>query len=152
MLAVLLAFPGSGNVFGGLLSLAAALAWFTPMLAIRPLLARFAGAGDQTFLIVRCSLSILSACLSEALGTRFLIRAFIAGAIMPATSRTPLLGRLELVTATVLLPFFFVATGLRADIGPGSLSFLGLLAVSVGATVAGKLAGAAVTARGAGFS
>lgn len=152
MLAVLLAFTGSGDGAGGLLSLAAALAWFTLLLAIRPLLARLAGAGDQTLLIVGCSLAILSACVSEALGTGYLIGAFVAGAIMPATSRTALLGRLELVTATVLLPFFFMAPGLRAVIEPGSASFLGLLAVSVGATVAGKLAGTAVPARRAGFS
>ena len=135
-----------------MLSLGAALAWFTLMLAIRPLLSRLAGAGDQTLLVVGCSLAVLSACVSEALGTGYLIGAFIAGAIMPAASRNALLGRLELVTATVLLPFFFMATGLKAVIEPGSASFLGLLAVSVGATVAGKLAGTAIPARRAGFS
>lgn len=151
LLAVLLGFTGSGGL-GGLLSFGAALAWFTLMLAIRPLLSRLAGAGDQTLLVVGCSLAILSACVSEALGTGYLIGAFIAGAIMPAASRNALLGRLELVTATVLLPFFFMATGLKAVIEPGSASFLGLLAVSTGATVAGKLAGTALPARRAGFS
>lgn len=153
LLAVLLAFAGAGGGFGGLLLLCTALAWFTLMLVvIRPLLARLAGAGDQALLVAGCALAILSACVSEALGTGYLIGAFIAGAIMPATSRAALLSRLELVTATVLLPFFFMATGLKAVIEPGSASFLGLLAVSVGATVAGKLAGTAIPARKAGFS
>ena len=152
MLAVLLAFTGSGGGVGGLLSLGGSLAWFTLMLVVRPLLARLAGTCDQTLLAVGCSLAILSACVSEALGTGYLIGAFVAGAIMPSTSRTALLGRLELVTATILLPFFFMATGLRAVIEPGSASFLGLLAVSVGATVAGKLAGTAIPAHKAGFS
>ena len=152
LLAVLLAFAGSGGGAGGLLLLGTALAWFALMLVVlRPWLARLA-AGDQTVLIAGCALAILSACVSEALGTGYLIGAFVAGAIMPETSRTALLGRLELVTATVLLPFFFMATGLKAVIEPGSASFLGLLAVSVGATVVGKLAGTALPARRAGFS
>jgi Kef-type K+ transport system membrane component KefB len=71
---------------------------------------------------------------------------------MPATCRPALLDRLEMVTATVLLPFFFMSTGLKALIEPGSASFLGLLAVAVAATVAGKLAGTALPARRAGFS
>lgn len=153
LLAVLLAFAGSGGGAGGLLLLGTALAWFALMLVVvRPWLARLAGAGDQALLVAGCALAILSACVSEALGTGYLIGAFIAGAIMPATSRTALLGRLELVTATVLLPFFFMATGLKAVIEPGSASFLGLLAVSVGATVIGKLVGTAIPARRAGFS
>lgn len=152
-LAGLLAFAGGHGGTRGLLCLGAALLWFGLMLAlVRPLLARLAGAGDQTVLVAGVALAILSAGISEALGTGYLIGAFVAGAVMPATCRPALLDRLEMVTATVLLPFFFMSTGLKALIEPGSASFLGLLAVAVAATVAGKLAGTALPARRAGFS
>ena len=103
-------------------------------------------------LVVGTALAILSAAVSEALGTGYLIGAFVAGAIMPAGCRASLLARLELVTATVLLPFFFMSTGLKAQIEPGAASFLGVLAIATAATVLGKLAGTALPARRAGFS
>jgi Kef-type K+ transport system membrane component KefB len=56
-----------------------------------------------------------------------------------------------MVTATVLLPFFFMSTGLKALIEPGSTSFLSLLTVAVAATVIGKLVGTALPARRGGF-
>lgn len=156
MLAVLLALAGRGSGASGLLCVAAAALWFALLLvAVRPRLARLAGAADQTVLVAGVAFATLSAGVSEALGTGYLIGAFIAGAVMPAACRAALLGRLELVTATVLLPFFFLSTGLKALIDPGSPSFLGLLGllgVAVAATVAGKLAGTALPARRLGFS
>ena len=153
MLAVLLAVAGSEGGAGGLLALGGAVAWFGLMAAvIRPWLARLDGAGEQAALVAGAALAILSAGVSEALGTGYLIGAFVAGAVMPAGGRAALLGRLEMVTATVLLPFFFMSTGLKALIEPGSASFLALLAVAVAATVLGKLVGTALPARRAGFS
>jgi len=151
MLALLLTFAGTQG--GGLLALGASALWFGLLvLVVHPLLGRLDGAGDQAVLVAGVSLAVLSACVSEALGTGYLIGAFAAGAVMPAGCRPALLVRLELVTATVLLPFFFMSTGLKALIEPGSASFLGLLAVAVAATVGGKLAGTALPARRFGFS
>jgi Kef-type K+ transport system membrane component KefB len=153
MLAVLLALARSQGGEGALLALGAALLWFGLMLTVvRRLLVRLASAGDQAVLVTATALAILSACVSEVLGTGYLIGAFTAGAIIPVTCRPALLRRLEMVTATVLLPFFFMSTGLKALIQPGSASFLGLTAVAVAATVLGKLAGTALPARRSGFS
>jgi Kef-type K+ transport system membrane component KefB len=153
MLALLLALAGTADAQGGLLSLGAAVIWFgLLLLVVRPLVARLAGAGDQALLVAGVALALLSAAVSEWLGTGYLIGAFVAGAIMPDACRAALLARLETVTATVLLPFFFMSTGLKALIEPGSASFLGLLAVAVAATVAGKLAGTALPARRLGYS
>ena len=133
--------------------LALALGWFALLAAVvRPGLARLAQAGGQAMLVAGVALALVSAAVSEALGTGFLVGAFAAGLVMPAGCRAVLLERLEMVTATVLLPFFFMSTGLRAVIEPGSASFLGLLAVAVGATVLGKIAGTALPARRAGFT
>ena len=152
MLAVLLAFAGSQGSTGMLGLGLAALFFGVLIVAVRPLLARLAGAGDRALLVGGVALAILAAGLSQALGTGYLIGAFVAGAIMPASARPVLLERLELLTATVLLPFFFMSTGLQALIEPGSASFLGLLAAAVAATVAGKVVGTALPARRLGFS
>lgn len=152
MLALLLAFA-KGQYAAGAASLLGAAVLFTALLRIaRPLLSRLAGVEDRTLLVICLALTMLSACLSEALGTGYLIGAFIAGATIPAAFRPRLLGQLELVTATVFLPFFFMSTGLKAYIEPGSASFLALLAIAVAATVAGKLLGTAFPARRAGCS
>jgi Kef-type K+ transport system membrane component KefB len=122
------------------------------LLVIRPGLARLAKADDRAMLVICISLAILMACLSEALGTGYLSGAFVVGAIIPASCRSVLLDRLELVTATVLLPFFFISTGLKTMIDPGSASFVSVLCVVILATVAGKVIGTSVPARILGFS
>lgn len=153
MLAALLAVAGEHGGAGGLLALGAAALWFALLpLAVRPVLSRFAGAGEQAVLAAGVGVALLSAGVSEFLGTGYLLGAFAAGAVVPRAWRATLLGRLELLTATVLLPFFFTATGLRALIEPDSARFWGLLAVVVAATVAGKLLGTAPPARRLGFS
>lgn len=152
MLAVLLAFAG-GRWGAGLLSLGGAAALFGVLLLVaRPLLTRLAGASDRAPLVICIALTIMAACLSEALGTGYLIGAFVAGAVVPANLRAQLLARLEPVTATVFLPFFFMSTGLKAQIDPGSASFLGLMSIAVGTTVIGKLIGTSLPARMFGFS
>lgn len=153
MLVVLLAFSGQGHGMGGLFSVAAAATWFGLVLVgARPWLARLAGAAPQTTLVAGVAFAMLSATVSEALGTGYLVGAFVAGAVMPAPCRVALLGALEMVTATVLLPFFFLSTGLKALIDPASPGFAGLVGVAVAATVVGKLLGTALPARRLGFS
>jgi Kef-type K+ transport system membrane component KefB len=67
--------------------------------------------------------------------------------VIPAQSRAALLAKLEQLTATVLLPFFFVAVGLKALIAPSSLEFLGMFALLSSATIIGKILGTALPAR-----
>ena len=149
MLAVLLALVAGHGGMEAALHLAAAFAWVALLFAALPLLAR---VPNGAMLVVGVTLAIVSAAVSEALGTGYLIGAFVAGLVVPARSRAALLERLEVVTATVLLPFFFMSTGLKALIEPGSASFLGLLAVATAATVLGKVAGTALPARAMGMA
>jgi len=149
MLAVVLAVAGRGEA--GLLGLAGAALWFGVMVVvIRPVLARLGRNGIG--LVAGVGLAILSAMLSEHLGTGYLIGAFAAGAIMPESCRGALLEQLETVTATVLLPFFFMSTGLKALIQPGSAAFLAITGLALAATLLGKVAGTALPARRLGFS
>lgn len=93
---------------------------------------------------------VASALCTEAIGIHALFGAFLAGAIMPDAEgfRQKLGVRVENFSSVLLLPLFFVFTGLRTQIGllndlQGWL--LCLLIITV-ATV-GKLGGSAVTAR-----
>jgi Kef-type K+ transport system membrane component KefB len=152
MLAILLPLTAASNEASPLLHLGLAVAWFAALvLLVRPALLRVKGASDQSMLVIGAALAILSSSLSEALGTGYLIGAFAAGAVMPASWRAPILARLEMLTATVLLPFFFMSTGLKALIDPGSGSFLAVFVVATAATIIGKVAGTALAARFVGY-
>jgi Kef-type K+ transport system membrane component KefB len=152
MLAVLLPLTASGGTASPLVHLGLSVLWFAVLaMILRPLLLRFTNLSDKSVLVIGTALAILSSSISEALGTGYLIGAFGAGAAMPAAWRAPILARLEMLTATVLLPFFFMSTGLKALIDPGSSSFLAVLVLATGATIIGKVVGTAATARFVGF-
>ncbi|MDB5368467.1 MAG: cation:proton antiporter [Roseomonas sp.] len=151
-IAALLALTrGSAAASAGVALLA--LGWMAGMaLVVRPLLARLAARGpaEDTMLVVALAIAFASAMVAEAIDLGLIIGAFAAGAAMPAAWRAPLLAKIEPLTAAVLLPFFFVSTGLRALIEPGSAAFLGMLVLVTAATVLGKVAGTALLARAAG--
>lgn len=106
------------------------------------------------FIAIAIFVLLTSALLSEIIGIHALFGAFIAGAVLPGSQelRHNLTDRLEGVSVSLLLPIFFVLTGLRTKINvlsDGSLwpVFLCILALAV----AGKLIGSAVAARLSGF-
>ena len=156
VLAVLLALS-AGQGAGVLSTLALAVAWGgTLVWLVRPLLARLeaAAAGDRDdggrMLVAGVAATFVSAAAAEAIGIGYIVGGFAAGAVMPRGCRAALLARLEPVAAIVLLPFFFMATGLKALIEPDSAAFLTVFAAATVVTVAGKVAGVALPARVAG--
>lgn len=154
VLAALLALVADrGLGVGGTILLAAA--WFGVMIGlVRRLLARLVRgpAGETRMLVLGAATALAAAASAEAIGLDYILGGFIAGAIMPASVRAALIARIEPVTATVLLPFFFMSTGLNTLIDPSSGSFLAVFALATAATVIGKVAGAALPARQAGES
>ena len=149
MLAVLLALS-RGSAGDAMLVLGLSAVWLAAMLVVvRPALGWMAGRGarEGTMLVAALSVAFASATVADSFGLGYLIGGFVAGAVMPTRSRKALLGRLEPLTATALLPFFFVATGLKALIAPGSLVFLGMFVLLSLATIIGKVLGTAVPAR-----
>jgi Kef-type K+ transport system membrane component KefB len=71
----------------------------------------------------------------------------VAGAVMPRELRQPLLDRLQVATVGVLMPFFFMLTGLRTLIDLGSSGFLEILLVTTALAIVGKVGGTALAAR-----
>jgi Kef-type K+ transport system membrane component KefB len=129
-------------------------------LMVKPLLARlgdrYRAAGKLTPEILAVVLIgiLVSSYTTDRIGIHAIFGAFTFGAVMPRKDTAAffheLLERLEQVTVLLLLPVFFIATGLNVDIrglGAGALPELGLiLLVAIG----GKFIGATVAARAQG--
>ena len=98
---------------------------------------------------------LASALVTQVIGIHLLFGAFLAGAVMPKSHNLVryILHRLESLTTVVLLPLFFAASGLRTTVG--KIRGRGLwicAALVIGVAVAGKLGGAWIAARVAGFN
>lgn len=93
---------------------------------------------------------MFSAYCTEVIGIHALFGAFMAGVIMPANQsfRNIFIEKVEDVSMVLLLPLFFVFTGLRTQIGllndPYLWEITGLI---IAAAVTGKFIGSAVAAR-----
>lgn len=130
---------------------------------VRPLLDRFLiaryrerGSLDTGVLAVLLALAMAAAWVAHLIGLASLIGAFLFGACVPRRGAAPLAHevseRVEGVSVVVLLPVFFVATGLDVNIGGlGVAGLLPLLAVMATACL-GKFVGGGVPARLLGVS
>ncbi|MBL0014371.1 MAG: cation:proton antiporter [Flavobacterium sp.] len=93
---------------------------------------------------------ILSSYVTEIIGIHALFGAFMTGAIMPdiAKFRAIFIGKVEDVSVILLLPLFFVFTGLRTEIGLINDSYLWeITGWIVLVAVAGKFLGSALAAK-----
>ncbi len=157
MLAFIIAIVKAGSVSASLYTIVAAIVYVCLMLlVVKPLLDRMAmrGAHDKTMkrsvLALIFLVLLLSSYCCEVIGIHALFGAFLAGVIMPTqwNFRTVLIGKIEDVALVLLLPLFFVYTGLRTQIGLLSDPSLWLTCSWVILiAVAGKFGGAALAAR-----
>jgi Kef-type K+ transport system membrane component KefB len=116
------------------------------LLAVRPALrwwmARWPGSVPSYQLLVAAALALGSAWVTSTLGLQTVFGGFLAGLTMPGPDGNPdpeVLRPME-ETGSLLLPLFFVVTGLSVNIGTlGGTAFLLLVIVCVIAS-AGKLA------------
>ena len=140
------------------------IAWLVGYLAImvlvvRPMLAWIArrrdiSSGSADSLVLPLTVALLSAAATEALGLHALFGAFLAGLLM---SRIPgmdaVIGAVEPITMTLLVPLFFAFTGLRTDIrlinNPDLLRYTGLVVVTA---IIGKGGASALAGRAMGLS
>ncbi|MER7668238.1 cation:proton antiporter [Kitasatospora sp. NPDC096128] len=161
LLAVVVAFVKGGSPYESLMTVAMVAAYFAVMTqVVRPLLVRLSrwrraapgGEGqDATVLALLFCGTCLSALLTDAIGVHALFGAFLFGVVTPRRSAVVerAAARLRSVAVPLLLPLFFVTTGLRTDIGmladdPVQWLWLGaVLAVAV----VGKWGGGSVSAR-----
>ena len=94
----------------------------------------------------------LSSAITELAGFHALFGAFLAGVIWPRTKgkSDAVAAKIEPLATTLLIPLFFSYTGLRTDVGALGVN-LGLTALVIALAIAGKVGGAFMGARIAGF-
>ncbi len=162
ILAAVIALVKSGSSISALYTIGLALLYVLVMLKlIRPALKRLehiyeTNANRRTAVIAFLFLMlIVSAYLTSIIGIHALFGAFIAGVIMPPgiEFRKIVTDKIEDLSIILLLPLFFVITGLRTQI---SLLNEGHLWVTFGwvllVAVAGKFGGSALAAKMVGQS
>ena len=120
---------------------------------IRPLLARWLPTlrGGDARLAAVVVLIFASACISELIGLHYILGGFLAGVVVPRRAAADIGGQLESTTVVVLMPFFFLMTGLRTDLNAAGADALIVFAVTTLVAVIGKMAGTALPARWAGL-
>jgi Kef-type K+ transport system membrane component KefB len=101
-------------------------------------------------LVLGCAVALASAFAAEKVGLGYVFGAFVAGVIMPKPLRVELLQRLETPTVMVLLPFYFVATGLRTDADLFTSSLVTLTVLTTLVAIVGKVVGVVIPAKLAG--
>ncbi|THJ02623.1 cation/H(+) antiporter, partial [Nocardioides sp.] len=127
---------------------------------VRPLLTtltsmyRKAGELTPTILSIVLVGLLLFATATEYLGVHYIFGAFLFGAILPhedaAKLRHEILVRLEQISVLLLLPVFFLVSGLKVDLRGLSLENLVQLVAILAVAIVGKYVGAYVGARSAG--
>jgi Kef-type K+ transport system membrane component KefB len=158
--AVAVATP-AGSLLGAFRILGLAVLFSAAMaLVVRRLVGRVSAAFDQaghvpTGWVAAILVGVLlSAYVASWIGLAAIFGAFVMGLILPrrADLTQEVTRRLEDVVVTVLLPLFFVVTGLRVQLGLLDRPILWLLtAALLGVAVAGKWLGASVAAWYAGL-
>lgn len=103
-------------------------------------------------LVAVVALTLASAWITECLGFHYILGAFIAGVILPPACAAPLIRQIEPYIVVVLLPFFFILTGLRIDLKPGGEGVALVFWIGTAIAVVGKMLGTLVPARLAGAS
>ena len=166
---------GAGQVWHTLLL--AALLGVLLFGVVRPLLARWAAgtekegvqedesgrrrpdmavdtAGNRAFLLAG-SFALLCGCATAWIGIHPILGAFAAGLVMPRTVGPRIREAVEVPLArasTLLLPVYFIVTGLSVDLKTVGWAGVGELCLIMLVAVAGKFIGAVVPARSFGIS
>lgn len=157
ILAAVIAIVKAGSFASSIYVILMAIAYVFLMIKIvRPFLKRIgdlhAGKGiiNKSIVAIFFLTLIISAYATEVIGIHALFGAFMAGAIMPENVkfRNLFIEKVEDVALVLLLPLFFVFTGLRTQIGLLNDAHLWMTAgLIIAVAVTGKFIGSALTAK-----
>jgi Kef-type K+ transport system membrane component KefB len=162
LLALATAVAGSGEASHALQVVGLTALFVAAMLLVgRRFLARVSKAYDEVGQVPTLWLGaifvcvLLSAYVANQIGIAAIFGAFVMGLIMPrhAGLTQDVSGRFESFVVLVLLPLFFVVTGLRTEINALNRPILwALTLLLIAVAIAGKFVGAMLAARFGGFS
>ncbi|HXH89086.1 MAG TPA: cation:proton antiporter [Gaiellaceae bacterium] len=162
LLALATAVAGSGQASHALQVMALTVAFVAAMFLIgRRFLARVSKAYDEVGQVPTLWLGaifvgvLLSAYVANEIGIAAIFGAFVMGLIMPrrAGLTEDVSSRFESFVVLVLLPLFFVVTGLRTEVNALNRPILWVVTLLlIAAAIVGKFVGAMLAARFGGFS
>jgi Kef-type K+ transport system membrane component KefB len=162
LLAAVIAIVKAGSFVSSLYIIAMAATYVILMIkVVRPFLKRIGDLNSNKESLSKPIVAIffltliISSYATEVIGIHALFGAFMAGAIMPenAKFRTIFIEKVEDVALVLLLPLFFVFTGLRTEIGLLNDWYLWkVTALIILVAVIGKFLGSALAARFVGQS
>lgn len=157
ILAAVIAIVKAGSFMSSLATILMAIGYVLLMLkVIRPFLKRIGDIYSSRESLSKPVVAVffitllLSAYATEVIGIHALFGAFMAGVIMPmnVNFRNIFIEKVEDVALVLLLPLFFVFTGLRTQIGLLNEPYLWkVCAVIVAVAITGKFAGSALAAK-----
>ncbi|MES2587612.1 MAG: cation:proton antiporter [Bacteroidota bacterium] len=157
ILAVVIAIVKAGSVISAFYIVLAAVLYVLFMLKIvRPFLKRIGDLNENQANLSKAVIAIflltliISSYLTEIIGIHALFGAFMAGAIMPDSTkfRKIFIEKVEDVSLILLLPLFFVFTGLRTQIGLlNDVSLWQITGIVIAVSVTGKFVGSALAAK-----
>jgi Kef-type K+ transport system membrane component KefB len=162
ILAVVIAIVKSGGISHSLVTIVLSIVYISGMFFIvKPLMFRigrvYASRETMSKPIVALVflLILLSALITEAIGIHVLFGAFMAGVVMPdnLNFKRVFTEKIEDVSLVILLPLFFVSTGLRTQIGLiDSLHLWIVCGLIILAAIVGKFGGTLIASRYSGLS
>lgn len=157
LLAAVIAISKTGNIGSALYTILFALIYILVMLfVIKPFLKKIGEIYKNKEVVNKSVFGffllilIISAFITQLIGIHALFGAFLAGVIMPPLPafRKLIVDKIEDVSLTLLLPLFFVYTGLRTEIGLLNTPYLWWMALLfIAVAVIGKFVGGAFAAK-----
>lgn len=162
LLATVIAIVKAGTFVSSLYVIAFSVLYILMMFKlVRPFLKRIADLQTSKNIISKTNIGIffiilfLSAYTTEIIGIHALFGAFLAGVIMPSNMnfRKLFIDKIEDISMILLLPLFFVYTGLRTQIGLLNEPYLWHVCLAIiGVAILGKFVGSAFAARFVGLN
>lgn len=162
LLAAVIAIVKAGSALSALATILLAVVYVFLMLkVVQPFLKRLGEKYANKEALSRSVVAIffitllVSAYVTEAIGIHALFGAFMAGVVMPAnvSFRNILIEKVEDVALIILLPLFFVFTGLRTEIGLLNNAHLwSICGLIILVAIVGKFAGSMLAAKFVGQS
>lgn len=99
---------------------------------------------DNTVLAVACALALCAAMFAEYIGLDYILGAFLGGVAMPAKIRMQLIQKLDWPVVFVMMPFFYIITGLRIEADLVSPALFAIVLSATGVAITGKILGVAI--------
>ena len=157
ILAAVIAIAKTGSLLSSLYTIGFSILYVVAMLVlVRPFLKRVGEIYHNSEVLNKSIVAflfltlILSSFITQAIGIHALFGAFLAGVVMPPLPnfRKMIIEKIEDVSVTLLLPLFFVFTGLRTEIGLLNTPYLWTIcSVFILVAIVGKFVGGAFTAK-----